>query len=442
MSVLRMLTPAFSVMNIISSATKHLNPGQTPVIAMDQPLFALAKEIQWNWPDTHGENVFVVMMGGLHIEMASLRLLGDWLDGSGWTNVITASGITSSGTADSFVKASHVTRTRHAHQVTAAALYILQQKAYSNYKDACDENLSFEQWSRRMEKQQPQFAYWNLVLQLQLTVLDLVHAMRSADFQKYLETLVLLMPWMFALDRTNYARWLSVHIRDMQKLETDHNTVHSHFASGGFVVQKTKNKFSAIPLDQAHEQCNALVKGDGGAVGLTSNPNALKRWMIAGPEVSRMIKEFEEQTSETNTLQNDHHDQIESVQSAFKEEVKALISSFEAIGSPFEEDSGYLLALDTKHIMPPPVVDTVFNIVSTGQTQYTQFVEDRLMTQTKAISDPIKRNNLPCFAKPGPKTKGAVKTGIAALKKRLLVVFPAVHCLLVTRWRPGKLLPT
>ena len=33
--------------------------------------------------------------------------------------------IASTGTADSFVKASHVTKTRHAHQATAASLYML-----------------------------------------------------------------------------------------------------------------------------------------------------------------------------------------------------------------------------------------------------------------------------------------------------------------------------
>jgi len=56
-----------------------------------------------------------------------------------------------------------------------------------------------------------------------------------------------------------------------------------------WVVQKTSNVFSSIPIDQAHEQNNRLVKGAGGAVGLTENPNALKRWTIAGPEQARIL---------------------------------------------------------------------------------------------------------------------------------------------------------
>ena len=46
-----------------------------------------------------------------------------------------------------------------------------------------------------------------------------------------------------------------------------------------------------MAIDQAHKQNNATVKSDGGAVGLTQNPEALRRWMVAGPEVARMTAE-------------------------------------------------------------------------------------------------------------------------------------------------------
>ena len=52
---------------------------------MDQPLYALCKQFQWNWPETHGEGKFVLVMGGLHIENVALKLQGEWLDKSGWT---------------------------------------------------------------------------------------------------------------------------------------------------------------------------------------------------------------------------------------------------------------------------------------------------------------------------------------------------------------------
>ncbi len=49
---------------------------------------------------------------------------------------------------------------------------------------------------------------------------------------------------------------------------------------GEVCSQKSKRSFSAIVIDQTHEHNNnAIVKGDGGAIGLTENSAALHRWM-------------------------------------------------------------------------------------------------------------------------------------------------------------------
>ena len=53
--------------------------------------------------------------------------------------------------------------------------------------------------------------------------------------------------------------------------------VYHQFKNGHFSVQMTKNVFSAISIDQCHEQMNKLVKGRGGAVGLTEDSQALER---------------------------------------------------------------------------------------------------------------------------------------------------------------------
>lgn len=98
-------------MYMVKKATQFLNPGQIPVTTFDQPLFAIAKQIQWTWPELYGENVYTVMLGGLHTEMALWSALGDILDGSGWTNVLVEAGIAKSGTADSFLSAAHLSRT-------------------------------------------------------------------------------------------------------------------------------------------------------------------------------------------------------------------------------------------------------------------------------------------------------------------------------------------
>ena len=56
---------------------------------------------------------------------------------------------------------------------------------------------------------------------------------------------------------------------------------------------KTTKRFSTIPTDQAHEQNNQLMKGSGGgaggAAGLTENPSAFKKWIIAGLKQARLL---------------------------------------------------------------------------------------------------------------------------------------------------------
>lgn len=46
--------------------------------------------------------------------------------------------------------------------------------------------------------------------------------------------------------------------------------------------------------DQAHEQNNSILKGSGGIIGILENPEALRRWMVAGPEVARCLTNFED----------------------------------------------------------------------------------------------------------------------------------------------------
>ena len=49
--------------------TQYLNHLQTPVVAADQPLHALAKQIQCAWPEEYGN--FFIRFVGLHFEMTA-----------------------------------------------------------------------------------------------------------------------------------------------------------------------------------------------------------------------------------------------------------------------------------------------------------------------------------------------------------------------------------
>ena len=81
--------------------------------------------------------------------------------------------------------------------------------------------------------------------------------------------------WLFGNDHINYARWLSIQLHNLIDLPILCPTPHIQFCEGTFVTVKTTHKFSAIALDQCHEQQNAIVKGFGGVIGITENKEAL-----------------------------------------------------------------------------------------------------------------------------------------------------------------------
>ena len=164
-------------MDIVKAAVQHLNPGQTPVLAADQPVY------------THGEGQVVIIFGGDgHTEVA-WRLAGrQWLD-----ERPDKADIASSGTANSFMHASHVTKTWHAHQVRAGSLYILIQQAYNEdcTSDDADADVmkpdspSYQEWCTQRETSSVHFDYWLNTLSLELLFLWYIRSLREANFDLY-----------------------------------------------------------------------------------------------------------------------------------------------------------------------------------------------------------------------------------------------------------------
>ena len=223
-------------MNVVKAVVAHLNPGQVPVLVADQPLFLIAKKIQWNYPQIFGEEQFVVFLGEMHAEMTAFRLLGNWLDSSGWTTAIINSGVAAGGTADSLLAVSHLGKTKYAHEVTAAALFVLMDYVSST---PVDEVKEISTWCEDQMAEHPQFQYWSMVLNLEILVLNLVGSIPSGDFQQYRKNIQDLIPWSFAMDHINYSCSLSIYLRDMTLLSTLHPSVYTHFSEGRFVAHRT-----------------------------------------------------------------------------------------------------------------------------------------------------------------------------------------------------------
>ena len=175
-------------MDIVKENTEFINPGQTPVLGADQPLYAICKQLQWQFPDSLGEDKFVMQLGALHIEQKCQQMMGKMLQGSGWDTVLAQADVFSSGRAQSTLSDHHIKRTRYAHQVSLASLSLLRRHAYSQYSSTVQgPPESFEMWSKRQSADIHMFKYWSLVIELEMLMCRFVRSLREGDFLLYVQ---------------------------------------------------------------------------------------------------------------------------------------------------------------------------------------------------------------------------------------------------------------
>ena len=97
---------------------QFLNQGQTPVLGCDQPLCAIAKQLQWSHPEALGEDKLVLMLGALHIEGKMHGMISKLLKGCRWSDILTQAHVLTSGKAQSVLNKHYIKRTRYAHHVS------------------------------------------------------------------------------------------------------------------------------------------------------------------------------------------------------------------------------------------------------------------------------------------------------------------------------------
>ena len=120
---------------------------------------------------------------------------------------------------------------------------------------------------------------------------------------------------------------------------------------GKLTLQKTTNAFPSKLLNHAHEWNNELIKGDGGVIGISENPNVLSTSMVAGPELARMVKEFEypeQKMDNSDHTLTPHQEQSTASQVRFTSHVQSLVFTMKEPGNPFKEENTDLISLVSK----------------------------------------------------------------------------------------------
>jgi hypothetical protein len=147
-------------MALLTDLLLYLNPHQYPVITGDQPVYALGKQVQWMYPNSF-ENV-VWMMGPLHIEMTFINVIGDWLECSGWCEVFNKANISTPGRVESFLTGKHVKSSRYALQLSLSALCTMVHELFQQ-----SGNSSYENWLLDFRRGSVNADYWVAVIEFE-----------------------------------------------------------------------------------------------------------------------------------------------------------------------------------------------------------------------------------------------------------------------------------
>ncbi len=91
-----------------------------------------------------------------------------------------------------------------------------------------------------------------------------------------------MLPWCFAYDKVNYARYLSPYFAEMTNLPEKKPDVYEAFKAGQFSVQlSSNNPFGRIPVDQTTEvTINKDTQTPGGTARFSLKAGAIKRYYM------------------------------------------------------------------------------------------------------------------------------------------------------------------
>ena len=366
-------------MDVFLSIDKFCNPCQVPIIATDLPIYAIGKELQWKYPTQYGEDKLVWVLGGLHCEMAAWSMVGRLLSDSGWTGIIAEADITSEGSSEALLLASHLMKTRHAHIVTLLALEILQNDAMVE-EGVSPENR--EEWITERTKVNPTFTFWEIVKNLEIMILSAVRGIRERNHHLYINCMEYVCYYFFSLDSTNYKRWMPVNIKDLRTLP---ESVENLFNQGEWVFSKTSEPFSFIPLDHANEHNVKVMKSSGGIVGLQQNRNLLQNWVIASPELVRILDEFNAGIKTKKSCKTDSA----AANNRLVSEVKQMVSTISKYGNPFLLETNQLMTIDYHDCVDSPEISNIKSIHEMGKKQYDDYVSNVLVKGTVSIHETI-----------------------------------------------------
>lgn len=410
------------------------------VVTFDLALYAKAKLLQMKYPDEFKNTV--IRMGGFHIALNYLSLLGKKYAQSGLEDLLIESGVYAAGTTSVLMLGKSYNRGIRAHKLCMEALFRLLWRAFLLWLSKQENGLEpqvkqqlldkskkcqstirengfvteslpalkscvepivtlFDSFKSESEKKSKVFCFWKDYIDMVLVLLQFIKAERTGNWKLHLSATASMVAHFFSMDRVNYARWLPVYISDMHSLQDNHPEVHREFSSGNFGVSRAKQPFAQVWTDMALEQSiNRDSKSKGGIVGISTKENAVERWFLTSHERAAMVRAVKEMCGIGDSDEVGTHKEAKTARMVRDEDdVQKLLGIFERglLSDPFnipqetseEELPLPLCNLATGVVLPNTDADKLINAKESGKESMISFVSSRMKTTEINFWDPI-----------------------------------------------------
>ena len=407
------------------------------VVVMDQALYAKACEVVWKNRDLYG--YILLRLGTFHIICNVLSIIGKRFQDAGLRDICIESGILAEGSVSSVIEGKMYNRAVRVHKYIYEALLRLIWKQFIPWVSANHANkvgqvrevvakvnemaeaVSQEQFDSILHSQSLEELYqlWDQYLQylradngdlsafwmsyldiVEDVLLGLIRASREGNWLLHLHAIRQMIPWCFAYDKINYARYLPVYYVEMMNLPSEHPDVYGNFMAGNFAVQLAEGSpFGRVPVDQATEvTVNKDTKTSGGVTKFSLKTGAVNRFYMTAEYRCSFLAHLRDMLQVKRP--SHHHDEMLSTRKVKDDKaVTSIENLIEGWNNPFKE-SKQLVSISTATEAPEDVTQDLMKAREIGEQAYKQFKEERLeaIQPKNKFHDPMKLKKLKTFS--------------------------------------------
>ena len=404
-------------------------------VVLDQALFAKAAEIVWTNLERF-KNI-VLMMGNFHTVCILMSIIGKMFGDAGLRDLAVESGVIAEGSISKVLLGKQYNRAVRLHKLCYEAMMRLVWSGFKEWLEAehSDEFPKLYEAILSVEDlyQMPSHtsfaaslndesckaifalfhtyldvlrndrgslaAFWMIYIDLVEILLGLLMADREGDWFLHLSCIQAMIPWCFAMDKTNYARYLPYYYAEMTRLNETCPSLHAYFQNGGFSVQLGHvNPFSRIAVDQTTEETvNKDTQTAGGTRGFSLKPGTVSRYYLTAEHRAAALRQLREQIYLQGTSLS-HPDLHKTRIKRNESDVSSLVDLLENDWiNPFQQDPSDLVCVSTGAVAPDQVCSDLLSAKKKGEEAYTLFQEQRL-AKGEAFYDTIPKLQLKTFS--------------------------------------------